>query len=194
MTDTSLRITQASVNCIIRCGEEFLFMERSKDKDIDAGVVNVLGGKVKDDENYAQAALREAREETGDIDGVYITNRMEYIGTFIFRGGYKKDWIAQFYIFEVEHKNLPGNKSFEEGNIFWQHKDSFEQIENPIWDLPLIWPEIVNDNVTFQAIAQLDETENVISFTKTVLDERGELLKTEQYLWDNEQGNLSLQV
>lgn len=169
------RPTQASVNCIVRCKNSYLFVKRSKEKSIDPGVANIIGGKVEDHENYYQAAIREAREEVGDIDGSYIKDQATYNGSFIFRGGYKKDWIAQFFLFEVESMDLPGPTMMEEGELFWVHKDKFNEIENIIWDLPYCFREICDDNLQFHIIAHLNEKEKPISFHKTVLNLKGEV-------------------
>lgn len=85
-----MKETQLSVNCIVQYKNEVLLIKRSSQKDIDPNVINVLGGKVNKGENFVDAAIREAREETGDIDGSYIKEKVEYCGTFIFDGGFEK--------------------------------------------------------------------------------------------------------
>ncbi len=176
-----MRETQLSVNCIIQYNKNYLFIKRSKDKDINPGVINILGGKVGPEENYAIAALREAREEVGDKDGKYISNGMEYKGTFIFRGGYKKDWIAQFYKFHVDSMDFPGSKVLEEGELFWANQDKFSELENVLWDLPYCWDVMIDDKLTFQIVAHLNEKEEPISLIKTVIHEDGYVVRTEKY-------------
>lgn len=103
------------------------------------------------------------------------------MGTIIFRGGYSKDWIAQFYKFVVTSKEVPGGLITPEGELFWEHQDNFKDIQNIIWDLPLCWDAIIDDNVTFQMVCQLDDDFNLISSSKTVIHEHGHLVKTEEF-------------
>ena len=175
-----MRETQLSVNCLIRCHGEYLFIRRVSTKATDPDVVNILGGRVEPDENYAQTALREAREETGDTNGSYIKEEMEYKGTFIFRGGYSKDWIAHFFRFDVDSKDIPGPIESEEGHLFWAKEIDFTKVANVIWDLPYCWDVLIDDKLTFQILAQLETLTKPVMLQKTVLHEDGYIVSDEK--------------
>ncbi|MCA9385565.1 NUDIX domain-containing protein [Candidatus Dojkabacteria bacterium] len=182
MKQSEIRITQASVNCVIFCGDKTLLMHRSETKEVDPGVYNVLGGKVQKDEDFISAAIREAREETGDKNGTYINPEcMTYCGTFRFQGGYEKDWTAQFFVFEVADEEFPGEIEHEEGVLEWVSKKDVPGIEKVIWDLPYCWTEILDNELRFSIVAELSAPAVCESLRKSVLHEHGGLLYQEYY-------------
>ena len=50
--DSYKRFTQTSVTCFLHCGDEYLFLRRNTDKEVEAGKLNGIGGRLEIGENY----------------------------------------------------------------------------------------------------------------------------------------------
>ena len=119
MPDTYSRYTQRAVTLFIHCGGKYLFLKRSMAKKVDPGLVNGVGGRVEPNENFLEAALREAKEETGyEIR----TSNVSLAGVMTLEGGYEVDWVLCLFKINVETMEIPiGNKT-EDGELIWLDK------------------------------------------------------------------------
>lgn len=114
------RYVQTSVTNFLYCGNEYLFLHRSKDKKIDPGKLNAIGGKLEPREDFLTAAIRETEEETGYI---VKPDDIRLVGVVKLEGGYEEDWVMCFYKIRVPDKKIPKGKNTPDGTLLWLHKD-----------------------------------------------------------------------
>lgn len=163
------RHIQTSVNNFIHCGDEYLFLLRSKDKKIDAGRLNSIGGKVEPGENYLDAVIRETEEESGII---IKPKDIKLIGIVRLEGGYEDDWLMCFFKTEISSKNLPIGNRTKDGQLLWIKKENvlngnYEVVD----DLHYSFEDIVNNKGIFFACAQIDEKEKVKKYNMNKIPE-----------------------
>ena len=91
------REKQLAVTNFIYCGDQFLFLERPTDADVDPGRLNGVGGKVESHEDFVSAVIRETKEETGFIVKSLAGEIGKYKGTWG-RG----DMVMVFYTGDFE--------------------------------------------------------------------------------------------
>lgn len=162
------RYTKTSVNNFIHHGDEYLFVKRAADKDVDAGRLNSIGGKLEPGENWLDAVIRETKEEIG----LKITkDDIEFLGIVRLEGGYDEDWIMCFYKTEVESKHIPHGHLSSEGEFMWIHKDKVLKSEHELVDdLFHSFDDIVNSkDQVFFASAQLNKKQKVEKYSVTKL-------------------------
>jgi 8-oxo-dGTP pyrophosphatase MutT (NUDIX family) len=151
MSDSHPRYIKTSVNNFIHCGDEYLFLLRDKNKKIDAGRLNSVGGKVDPGENFLEAMIRETEEETGIIITPHDT---KLVGVVRLEGGYEEDWVMCFFKTEVKDKTLPLGTNTSDGELMWIHKDKvlnsgYELVD----DLNIHFLDIANsDDIIFSNI------------------------------------------
>lgn len=85
----------------------------------------------------------------------------------------KKNWVSQFYKFYVNSRNCPGNLETQEGKLFWVSINKIFELENLIWDLKYCFGEILDDKLTFQINATLDDNLCLVRLNKTTINEDG---------------------
>jgi len=163
------RTTKKSVTCFLRCGDDYLFVHRTKKgNSVDFGRLNGVGGKLEPGENYLACALREVEEETG-----YMVKKTacQLKAVVSLEEGYNDDWVMCFFVIDVESKKIPLGEENEEGQLLWLDKTAvlssqFELVD----DLYYSWSDIVDDTkgVIFFS-ATLDENEKIKRFTKASL-------------------------
>lgn len=167
MNDT-VRLTKKSVTCFLKCGDEFLFVHRTKKgNDTDANRLNGIGGKLEHGENFLAAAIRETKEETG-----YLVSESDcqLVGIVSLEGGYAEDWVMNFFVITVANKNIPLGLENAEGDLMWLHKDSvlnsnFELVD----DLHYLWQKIENPTGIFFAGTIVNEQEKIESISVSEL-------------------------
>lgn len=155
-----MRKTIKSVTCFLHCGDEYLFIHRTKKgNDTDANRLNGIGGKVDPGENYLETALRETAEETG-----YVVREQdcELAGIVSLEGGYAEDWIMCFFTIAVPDKNIPLGDHNDEGELLWLHKDkvldaNYELVD----DLHYLWGRIVAGGKPFFAHSIVNDAEKI---------------------------------
>lgn len=118
--DLPQRNIQTSVTIFIHCGAEYLFLKRHKDKPIDPGKLNGIGGKVEPGEDYGTAAIRETMEETGYL---ITSSDLQLAGMVRLEGGYGDDWIMGFFRVAVTDKQIPLGNNTADGEFFWIPQD-----------------------------------------------------------------------
>lgn len=161
-----MRHIQTSVNNFIHCGDDYLFVLRHKDKKVDAGRLNSIGGKVEPGENYLDCLIRETHEETGLVIKPEDT---QFLGLLRLEGGYKDDWVAALFKTEVASKHIEHGTKTSEGEFLWIHKNKVLQSEHELVDdLHHIFGEIASGENTFFVNAVINEQEKVekISISK----------------------------
>lgn len=155
-----MRITKKSVTCFLKCGDEYLFVHRTKKgNDVDANRLNGIGGKLEKGENYLAAAVRETHEETGyrvSEDDCYFS------GMVSLEGGYSEDWVMAFFVITVPTKIVPLGMSNDEGDLLWLHKDAvlnsgYELVD----DLNYLWEKITTQSSVFFASSVVNEQEKI---------------------------------
>jgi len=155
------REKQLAVTNFIYCGDQFLFLERPTDADVDPGRLNGVGGKVESHEDFVSAVIRETKEETGyDI----TTADIEFCGFIMFEGGYKKDWVNPFFKTKVLSKEIPGRAEKEKGKLVWLHKDEVLATSNYrlIDDLHYIWNDVIAGTHQFFMNVEVEGRETMI--------------------------------
>lgn len=105
---------QTSVTCFLHHGSDYLFIKRNKDKRVDPGRLNGIGGRLEPGENFLDAAIREVKEETGyEVS----PEEMKLAGVVKLEGGYQEDWVMCFFKVEVSTKEIPKGTSSEDGEL-----------------------------------------------------------------------------
>lgn len=162
-----MRKTQLSVTNFLYCGDDYLFMLRGKNRKVDAGKLNGIGGKLEKDEDYLSAAIRETQEETGFI---VTPNDIRFCGMVHLHGGYEDDWVMAFFKIEVPTKEIPlGNKTTE-GELLWFPSNKvltsrYELVD----DLYYCWEKVVNGKEIFFMDATVNRNEKIKRYiTKTL--------------------------
>lgn len=163
------RYTKTSVNNFIHHGDEYLFVKRAADKEVDAGRLNSIGGKLEPGENWLDAVIRETEEEIG----LKVAKEdVEFLGIVRLEGGYDEDWIMCFYKTEVDSKDIiPQGHISSEGEFMWLHKDDVLKSEHELVDdLFHSFEDIVNSkDQVFFASAELNEKQKVEKYSVTKL-------------------------
>lgn len=157
-----------SVTNFIHCGNDYLFVHRTKRHNkVDGNRLNGIGGKLESGENFLQAAIRETEEETGLI---IAPADIQLAGIVRMQGGYESDWTIGFFKMSVPNKNLPKGTSNPEGELLWLPADQvltsgYELVD----DLHYCFEDIVAGNIPFFAHAQMNEDETVKVWNSTKL-------------------------
>jgi 8-oxo-dGTP pyrophosphatase MutT (NUDIX family) len=106
---------------IVLNGDKFLVERRSLDEKLDPGVVCLLGGHVRKDENREEALKRELREELGiKVKGLKFICKNFYVAS----NGERQNAYC-FLVTEYERK--PVCRSAQE--IFWEDKIEILSLE-----------------------------------------------------------------
>lgn len=154
------RKTIQSVTCFLHCGDDYLFIHRTKRfNKVDGGRLNGIGGKVKVGETFQGAAIREIEEETGLVikpeDCV-----LKAIGRL--EEGYSEDWVVCFFVIEVPDKKLPLGPENDEGQLVWLKRDKVHSAGYELVDdLNYVWDEITIQPGMFFFSALLDDDEKI---------------------------------
>jgi len=157
------RYTKTSVNNFIHCGDEYLFVKRAADKEVDAGRLNSIGGKLEPGENWLDCVIRETEEE---VCLKIKPNDIEFLGMIRLEGGYDEDWIMCFFKTEVKKKHIQDGHISSEGEFVWLNKNKvLESKYELVDDLHYSWDDIINSKNIFFASAQLNEKQKVEKYS-----------------------------
>lgn len=166
--NSTFRFTQKSTTCFVHCGDEYLFIHRTKKgNDSDAGKLNGIGGKLEVGENFLDSAIREIEEETGYI---VQSGECKLAGVVNMTEGYKDDWVMCFFTVEVPSTEIPKGSENDEGQLLWLHKDNVLTANYQLVDdLHYCWNDICKENNIFFAGAVVSEEEKIITWNSTFL-------------------------
>jgi 8-oxo-dGTP pyrophosphatase MutT (NUDIX family) len=159
-----MRETKKSVTCFLQCGDQYLFVHRTKKLHaVDADRLNGIGGKLESGENYLAAALRETQEETGYVVG---EADCRLAGVVSLSGGYAQDWVICFFVITVPTTEIPIGVSNDEGALLWLHKDAvltapYELVD----DINYLWERIAKNEPPFFAHSIVNESEKIESIS-----------------------------
>lgn len=145
------RYTQVSVTCFLHCGNDYLFINRTKKgNSSDFGRINGIGGKLEPGEDFLSAAIRETREETG----VEVTSKQCQLKAIVhMTGGYPEDWVMAFWKIEIPSKRLPLGQENDEGELLWFPAHQVLQAGYQVVDdLNYCWDHITRDTPEIQLI------------------------------------------
>lgn len=162
------RQTQLSVTCFLHCGDQYLFVHRTKKgNSCDFGRLNGVGGKLQAGENYLECAVREVEEETGYQ--VQPKNcRLAAVVTLT--GGYPEDWAMVFFQIKVGSMTVPNGMENDEGQLLWLPKDQvltapYELVD----DLQYLWPDITASNKVVFFSAEVNQNQKIASYSKSII-------------------------
>lgn len=161
MTETkTARETILSTTNFIHCGDDYLFIHRTKKgNSVDFGRLNGIGGKVEPGETFVACAIRETLEETGyEVP----QENCQLRAVVNLSGGYAQDWMMCFFSMTVETKNVPLGMENPEGNLLWLPASQvltsgYELVD----DLQYIWTDLVEDSRVLFFAAQLNKQEKI---------------------------------
>lgn len=157
---SKMKKTIYSVTNFIHCGDDYLFIHRTKrDNKVDEGRLNGVGGKLEPGENFLETAIRETQEETGYV---VKDKDVKLAGVVRMEGGYDDDWMMCFFKIEVKTKKVPFGLENDEGELIWLPKNKvltsgYELVD----DLHYCFEDITNNKIPFFAHATMDENEKV---------------------------------
>lgn len=168
MSEKYDRKVQRSVTLFLCHNDDYLFLKRSAQKKVDPGRLNGVGGRVEPGENYLEAAIREAKEETGyTID----PSKIKLSGVVTLEGGYSVDWVMCFFKIYVPDKIIPKGDTSEDGELIWINKDEvLDSDYELVDDLNYCFKEIVEEKELFFLTAKLNDDQKIfeVSMSKTV--------------------------
>lgn len=150
---------QPSVTIFLHHKDKYLFIEKFYNRKVDSGRINGIGGKVKRDEDFLSAVIRETREETGLI---VVPKQINFCGFLNTMDGYPDDWFVGFFRIEVESFDLPCANKCSEGILKWLTPQELKQ-EKAVFvdDLYYLFPKYIENDRFFFAHAKLNNLEKV---------------------------------
>lgn len=161
MTQTQTnRKTVISVTNFIRCGEEYLFIHRTKKgSSVDFGRLNGIGGKVEPGETFIACAIRETAEETGYV---VKPEDCQLRAVVDLRDGYAEDWLLCCFVIEVPTLRVPNGMENDEGQLIWLHQDSVLRSGHELVDdINYLWHDIVHTDKLLFFSGKLDQQEKI---------------------------------
>lgn len=115
---------QPAVLCILKAGDRLLLLRRARDPN--RGLYTPVGGKIDPFESPRDAAVREAREETGISVGA-----IRYCGTLVESSPGNYNWICFVYLAET---GVAAPPPCVEGALEWVGIAGIEAIPTPVTD------------------------------------------------------------
>lgn len=160
------RELQPSVTIFFHCKDKYLFIKKNEDRWVDAGRLNGVGGKVKRDESFLTAAIREVEEEVGLK---FKPEEVKFCGFLNTSEGYPQDWLVGFFLIEVNSFELPVGEKCNEGSFVWlTATELFEQEAVLVDDLHYLLPDYLHKDSPFFAYARLNEEEKIEEIDITI--------------------------
>jgi 8-oxo-dGTP diphosphatase len=117
-------LKKAAVFCIIRSGDKYLLLKRSKMPN--AGKYVPPGGKIEPFESPGQAVIREIQEETG-----MVIRDPFFCGILTESSPTDYNWISYIYLAETEYFDPP---ACDEGDFYWIDERDLEHLDTPPTD------------------------------------------------------------
>ena len=145
-----------AVLTILRNQDRFLLINRERPPHV--GHYVPVGGKIDPHESPSQAAIREAREESG-----IVVPDVAYCGVLVETSPVKYNWTVFVYIAEVD--DHPARRC-NEGQLEWVAIDRLNEVPLPETDLYLY--EYVLAGKPFMMDAHYDERLNLLRLTEEI--------------------------
>ncbi len=138
---------------------KYLFILRDKNKKVDAGRLNGIGGKIESGEDYLTNVIRETKEETGLT---VKPEQIRFVGLIHLEGGYAVDWLCSFFKIEVDSKKLPIGQQCREGKLLWLTiQEVLDSDYELVDDLHYLLPFLKEKHQVFFANAQVNDREKI---------------------------------
>jgi len=158
-----------SVTNFLHCGDDYLFIHRTKKTDykVDSGRLNGIGGKLEPGENFLQAAMRETKEETGLA---VSAKDIQLAGVVRMQGGYEQDWLMCFFKVVVPNKKIPLGLENAEGELLWLSQNQvLDSQYELVDDLHYCFKDIAQGKMPFFVHATMNEDESVKNWNVSYL-------------------------
>lgn len=144
-------------------------MLRNASRAVDANLLNGIGGKLEQGEDFLHAAIRETAEETG-----YTVSEADckLRAVVNLEGGYPEDWVMCFFMISVPTQQIPHGSHTPEGELMWLAADQvlhtgYEVVD----DLHYCWEDLVAyPGVLFLGL-QLNDSEKITHYAASKLPE-----------------------
>ncbi len=117
-------LKKAAVMVVLRSGEALLLLQRNRSPN--RGMYAPVGGHIEPHETPRQAAIREAREETGCTLG-----EVRFCGVVVETSPTDYNWILFVYASDVQRFELP---ACEEGELRWVDLARLAEFATPATD------------------------------------------------------------
>lgn len=153
------RIINEAVVVFIRNNGDYLLLQRDAKQQIDPGVLNGVGGRVKPGESYLDAVRRKVEDETG-----YVVKNEDivFVGLAREEGCDSGDWTMAYFVIDVDDANPPAGMDSKQGRLEWESEQSV-LTKGVVADLQYLFPEIVRGNGVFFAYWQRKNSQSEIT-------------------------------
>ena len=127
-----------TINCIIKCNDEFLLLKRSPDLNLYPGLWNGVSGFLDDHQDIQDKVREELKEELNILEDKISS--IKVFNPFYIEGKeYDKTWIVFPVLVEINSKDL--KIDFEHSEYKWFKIDEYQNIAKSykiISDIPII--------------------------------------------------------
>jgi ADP-ribose pyrophosphatase YjhB (NUDIX family) len=142
------RLINEAVVVFLKRDNKYLLLKRIENQEMDPGLYNGVGGRVKIGETYLDTAVRKIKEESGYE---VLPDELKFVGLAREEECEHGDWTMAFYMTEVEEETPPTGWKNENGSLEWV-KETEVLKKNVVSDLKIFFPEVVKNKGVFFAV------------------------------------------